>query len=277
MADLSFLAAHVLAALFLLLKRDHLETSELCIGLAVLLPSLLAQAALLLPRLTGSRRFYETNRAQTIAAWIVAFAFVLISGFVIQQLSSRELIAEGWQLALGLAGAVGIYGIYAAWFVQSRSLVSERKASMLRNLLTQPDFDVFLCHNTEDKEEVKSVAVSLMEEGIRPWLDEWELRPGLPWRPELERQIEQVHSAAVFAGHRGIGPWQDEEISGLLAEFARRKVPVIPVVLPNAPIEPDLPLFLKQRTWVDFRRASPNPLDQLIFGIRGRQKTNQPC
>jgi hypothetical protein len=45
--------------------------------------------------------------------------------------------------------------------------------------------------------------------------------------------------------------------------------PVIPVLLSNAPKQPELPVFLEGMTWVDFRRSSPEPMKQLIWGITG--------
>src|SRR5881396_249946 len=73
----------------------------------------------------------------------------------------------------------------------------------------------------------------------------------------LEQQIENVKSAAVFVGAEGIGPWQDMELHALLNVFVQQNSPVIPVILPHAPSQPALPLFLKEMTWVDFRVADP--------------------
>jgi hypothetical protein len=39
-------------------------------------------------------------------------------------------------------------------------------------------FDVFLCHNSEDKPAVREIAQKLTEQTIKPWLDEDEIRPG---------------------------------------------------------------------------------------------------
>ena len=139
------------------------------------------------------------------------------------------------------------------------------------------DFDVFLCHNGEDKPDVKIIAEQLLEQGYLPWLDVWELRPGLPWQPLLEEQIERVKTAAVFVGSNGIGPWQKEELNSLLSEFHRRGCIIIPVILPKAPVglEPkkrvDIPPFLRNRTWVNFQIFDPNPLEQLIWGITGKR------
>ena len=76
-------------------------------------------------------------------------------------------------------------------------------------------------------------------------------------------------SAAVFVGAAGIGPWQQREMYGFLDEFVNRDVPVIPVLLPDAPLKPDLPPFLRGMTWGDFRVEQPDPLRCLIWGITG--------
>jgi TIR domain len=132
-------------------------------------------------------------------------------------------------------------------------------------------FDVFLCHNSADKPAVKKIGAQLLERGIMPWLDEWELPPGQPWQPLLEQQIDNIKSAAVFVGSAGIGPWQEQELRGFLSEFVSRQCPVIPVLLPDAPKKPTLPIFLKAMTWVDFRIQDPDPLDRLIWGITGKR------
>jgi hypothetical protein len=134
-------------------------------------------------------------------------------------------------------------------------------------------FDVFLCHNVADKPAVLEIAGQLMAHGILPWLDQWELRPGLPWQRVLEEQISSIRTAAVFVGSEGIGPWQRQELDGFLREFNQRGCPVIPVMLPGAGGEPELPLFLRAMTWVDFRVAAPDPLAHLLWGITGVRAT----
>lgn len=137
------------------------------------------------------------------------------------------------------------------------------------------NFDVFLCHNSEDKPAIKQIANQLKELGIRPWLDEWELRPGQSWQWVLEQQIEQIASAAVFVGSAGLGPWQREEIYAFLQEFQQRSCPVIPVLLSNAPQQPRLPVFLRNKMWVDFRKLDPEPIGHLVWGITGEKPETQ--
>jgi len=132
-------------------------------------------------------------------------------------------------------------------------------------------FDVFLCHNGADKPAVKTIAHRLQERGILPWLDEWELPPGQPWQPLLEQHIAGIRSAAVFVGGAGVGPWQEQELNAFLREFVARQSPVIPVLLPDAPATPKLPVFLRAMTWVDFRVSDPDPFERLVWGVTGRR------
>ncbi len=113
-------------------------------------------------------------------------------------------------------------------------------------------------------------AERLKEAGLRPWLDEWELRPGVPWLPVLQRQIERIPACAVFWGG-GVGPWQDLEIQAFLQQLVSRQCPVIPVMLPDRPDASTLPPLLAVNTFVDFRVSHPDPLDRLVWGIKGEK------
>ncbi len=132
------------------------------------------------------------------------------------------------------------------------------------------DFDVFMCYNTSDKQQVLELASKLVEDGILPWIDEWELRPGFPWTRLIESQIGKIRSAAVFIGKEGVGPWQREEIEAFLRQFSKRRCPVIPVLLAEADTVPQLPIFLEGHTWVDFRTSPSKALEALEWGITGQ-------
>ena len=128
-------------------------------------------------------------------------------------------------------------------------------------------YDVFLCHNSEDKPAVRTICRQLQGKGLKPWLDEEQLRPGLPWQRALEEQIKNIDAAAVFVGPSVLGPWQEMETEAFLSEFVKRNCPVIPVILPGCGETPTLPVFLRGMTWVDFRQHEPNPIKQLVWGI----------
>jgi hypothetical protein len=137
-------------------------------------------------------------------------------------------------------------------------------------------YDVFLSHNSKDKPAVRELAMALRGRGFKVWLDEWELVPGRPWLDALEEVIESIACAAVLVGKDGLGPWELPEIRACLNEFVRRRLPVIPVLLPGAPDRPTLPLLLRQFTWVDLRSGlTTEDLDRLQWGITGVKPERQ--
>ncbi len=130
-------------------------------------------------------------------------------------------------------------------------------------------FDVFLCHNSKDKNSVREVNKNLRQRGIYTWFDEEQLRPGTAWQKTLQEQIGQIQTVAVFVGENGLGPWQQIELQSFISQFVERQCYVIPVILKNCTHVPELPEFLKQFSWVDFRKEEPDPLECLIWGITG--------
>jgi hypothetical protein len=61
----------------------------------------------------------------------------------------------------------------------------------------------------------------------------------------------------------------------MLREFVRRRLPVIPVLLPGAGLRPQLPVFLQDFTWVDMRSGiEGEPLDRLMWGITGKKQSD---
>jgi hypothetical protein len=124
------------------------------------------------------------------------------------------------------------------------------------------DYDLFLCYDHADKHALKKLAVTLELRGVLPWLDEWEKRSA-----PLAEDMARIKAVAVCAGQSGVSPWQDAALDALLREFVRRGYPVIPIILPDCMLVPDLPDFLAGTPWVDFRLRDPNPFKLLVGQI----------
>jgi CheY-like chemotaxis protein len=180
---------------------------------------------------------------------------------------SKIIFVTGNSLQTSHIDSVIEYGVIA-YIKKTGNWIDNVQKIIEKNFLR---FDVFLCHNSQDKPTIKQIGNDLAARGLRPWLDEEQLQPGLPWQDALEQQIGEINAAAVFVGKNGIGPWQDAEIKAFLREFISRKCPVIPVLLKNAPKKPVLPVFLRAMVWVDFRKDDPDPMRQLIWGITGKK------
>jgi class 3 adenylate cyclase len=135
---------------------------------------------------------------------------------------------------------------------------------------------VFISHNSKDKPFVRKLDDALRARGIDIWYDERDLIPGQPWQDQLEEIIRDAKAALILIGKDGVGPWEKPEIQGCLNEFVGRKMPVIPLILPDVKEKPELPMFLNQFMWIDLREGLTKAnLDRLEQGISSCKKNNQ--
>jgi tetratricopeptide (TPR) repeat protein len=139
------------------------------------------------------------------------------------------------------------------------------------------NYDVFLSHNSQDKEAVEELALRLEDEAqLKPWLDKWNLVPGEAWQEALEAALNSSRTCAILIGPGGISPWQNEEMRAAIEErVGQEGFRIIPVLLPDAqlPGHKKLPRFLSRLTWVDFRGPrglkDDNAFRRLVAGVSG--------
>ena len=84
--------------------------------------------------------------------------------------------------------------------------------------MIDPQFDVFLSHNSQDKVAVEHIAQRLeqQKEPIKVWLDKWEIIPGKSSIDEIERGLKASRTCVVCLGQAGMGPWHELERRSLL-------------------------------------------------------------
>ena len=130
----------------------------------------------------------------------------------------------------------------------------------------------FLSHNGRDKPEVETLARALLDRGVRPWLDKWDLTPGRPWQTEIEQALAASRAIVVCIGAHGIGSVQTPELQVALNRVWRDPNRlVIPVVLPSAPANAVIPDLLATRTWIDLRTGDYDEgVDCLVAALDGR-------
>lgn len=130
-------------------------------------------------------------------------------------------------------------------------------------------FDVFLAHNSRDKDQVRDIANELKRRGLKPWLDEWNVPPGRPFQDAIEEALPISRSIAVFIGPEGLGAWQSLELRVAISQFVDRNAPVIPVILKTADATPPLPPFLMEFNRVTFSSSIPKQesIRRLVWGI----------
>jgi len=135
------------------------------------------------------------------------------------------------------------------------------------------DYDAFLCCNDdkEDKREALRIYDELEKRGIVIWFEERDLRPGGFRLSEIGEQIKKVKAGIVCFGNRNDNlRWLETQMEALLNQFINRGCTIIiPVLLQHAPHEkPTLRLSFSVK-WVDFHERDPDPIEQLIWGIKG--------
>jgi hypothetical protein len=134
-------------------------------------------------------------------------------------------------------------------------------------------YDVFLAHNSQDKSDVRTIAESLKQRGIRPWIDLEQIPPGCWFQDVIQAAIPAVKSAAIFIGPHGIGRWQAVELRTFVSQCVDQGLPVIPVLLPGVNDVPENLLFLRELNWVKFKNQldEKEALDRLQWGITGKK------
>lgn len=93
-----------------------------------------------------------------------------------------------------------------------------------------PEWDVFVCHASEDKEIARPLADGLRARGLRVWLDETTLQVGDSLRRTIDRGLARSRFGAVILSPSFLQKeWPQRELDGLAAqESAGRKV-ILPV------------------------------------------------
>lgn len=133
--------------------------------------------------------------------------------------------------------------------------------------LATKDYDVFLCHNSKDKTQVRCLADKLIDKGILPFLDDDSLVPGKPWLEGLAKALKKVKAVAVFVGPHGLGDTQRDEVRMCHNRYTGGKMLLIPVYLPGGN-KSDLPDYLTGKE-IDFRKEKPDALNLLVQTLVG--------
>jgi tetratricopeptide (TPR) repeat protein len=147
--------------------------------------------------------------------------------------------------------------------------------------MTEGGWDVFVSYGHEDAEWVRMLAANLHRAGFDVFLDEWELVGGDRFAGRLEEGIRNsVNGVLVVSPHALSRPWVREEYEALLRQAVqdpgRRLIPVLYA-------DADLPPFLGNRLWVDFRGAATTGpeydtrLGELVRALRGLPASDRPA
>jgi small GTP-binding protein len=127
-------------------------------------------------------------------------------------------------------------------------------------------YDVFLSHSSKDKPAVRDLARRLKDDGLRVWLDEWEIRPGDMIGLKIEQGLQQSRTLVlVMSANAFASDWVTlERHTALFRDPTNAQRRFIPLLLEDTEINDTL----KQYAYVDWRQQSDEQYERLKAACR---------
>ena len=98
------------------------------------------------------------------------------------------------------------------------------KEEVLKSVSVQEEKSVYFAHASEDKPVARSIVNALMDNGIKVWFDDWEIRAGDSLRRKMEEGLERCTHFVVLLTRKSIKkPWVQEEIDAGLVRKIEQK------------------------------------------------------
>jgi hypothetical protein len=126
----------------------------------------------------------------------------------------------------------------------------------------------FLCHSSADKDKVRRLAIELATRGVRPWIDEAEIRTGDSLIDKIQSGIQSSTCLLPVLSKASVDSrWCKEELRMALAMQIKSGVKgVLPVLIDDC----EIPGFLIEKAYTDLRdwHTYDERVDRLAADIR---------
>lgn len=110
---------------------------------------------------------------------------------------------------------------------------------------------VFISYSHTDKDFADKLATHLVKARAQVWIDRWELKVGDSLINRIQDAITEAGALLVILSKASVqSEWCKKELSaGLVRELGEKRVLVLPVVIEDC----EIPLFLRDKLYADFR------------------------
>ena len=124
---------------------------------------------------------------------------------------------------------------------------------------------IFISYSHEDKDFVDALAFQLVRARAPIWLDRWELNVGDSILQRVQDAVVGASALLVVLSTASVNSeWCKKELNaGLLRELEEKRVIVLPVLKENC----DIPLFLRDKLYADFRTNYDSGLRQVLKAL----------
>ena len=132
---------------------------------------------------------------------------------------------------------------------------------------------IFISYSHKDKVFAHRLAEQLVRHNVRVWIDEWELSIG----DSLIQRIQEALSGSsalivVLSRNSTESEWCKKELSsGLIRELQEKHVIVLPVIIEDC----EIPLFLQDKLYADFRENPDEGFNKLLTTLQKFNTTTQ--
>lgn len=131
---------------------------------------------------------------------------------------------------------------------------------------------IFISYNHSDKDTAEALARILVQAKQNVWIDQWELNAGDSLIEKIEEALGGADAILVLLSKNSTqSEWCKKELrSGLVRELEEKSVLVIPIVLDDC----EIPLFLREKLWIDLRKDKD---EQLGLLLRSLERISNPA
>ena len=127
---------------------------------------------------------------------------------------------------------------------------------------------VFLCHSSSDKPFIRKLGMALVINGVKVWVDEAEIRVGDSLIGKIESGISGAkYLIAVLSSDSINSQWCTKELRiAMDHQIAQQGLVVLPVLIEEC----EIPSFLQEKRYADFRNADnfDNAVAELCAAIQ---------
>jgi hypothetical protein len=118
-------------------------------------------------------------------------------------------------------------------------------------MLTLDQCQVFISYSHADAAFVDKLAMQLVQHRTQIWLDRWELKVGDSIVDRVQQAVAGASALIVVLSKASVASeWCKKELNvGLIRELEEKRVVVLPVLIEDC----EIPLFLRDKKYADFR------------------------
>jgi hypothetical protein len=118
---------------------------------------------------------------------------------------------------------------------------------------------IFISYNHKDRHFVENLAENLVAAKHHIWIDRWELSLGDSLTQRIQGALTKAHAILVIVSKNSVdSEWCKRELNaGLVRELEEKQTLVMPCVIDDC----EIPLFLRDKLYADFRRDPDEAFD----------------